>query len=186
LGLVYLAYVTAIVSSIAIGLARSRFLQLLRRSRFLIFALFAIYAAFTSGERWPFLPSWLPLSREGCLLGMQHVLSLIGLLASVALLLERLSLARLIEGLYSMSSPLVLFGIDRQRAAMRLVMVLDGLQSSAVRNWRDWLVPSHEASFSPIVLRQSKWKTGDWCLLCVIVLAVLVWVYLAYENRTWT
>jgi hypothetical protein len=185
LGLVYLAYAAAIVSSIAVGLARSRFLQLLRRSRFLILALFAIYAGFTPGERWVFLPSWLPLSREGCLLGLQHVLSLIGLLASVALLLERLSLTRLIEGLYSVSSPLLLFDIDRQRAAMRLVMVLDGLQSSSMPNWRDWLAPSHEASFSPIVLQRSEWKTGDWLLLCVLVLVVLVWVYVAYENRAW-
>ncbi len=165
---------TLFVVVFAAALAQVRLLQLLRRSRFLMLALFLIYALATPGERLPHMPLWLPIRREGCELALQHILGLIGLLASLALLLERMSLARLVAGLYSISLPLVLIGVARDRAALRLMLVLDGLQRRPKLGWRDWLTPPPAEQIAPLRIERSAWRTGDFLLLMLIAAVVFV------------
>jgi hypothetical protein len=158
--------------------AKARFLRLLRRSRFLLLALFLIYAVATPGERLPYLPDWLPLRREACELALQHILGLIALLASLAVLLERMSLERLIAGLYSVSLPLALIGVARDRAALRLLLVLDGLQRKPALGWRDWLTPEPAPEAGAVRIDRDAWHATDYSLLVLMgVAAVLIVKY---------
>ena len=167
---------TLLAVILACKAAPTRFSRLLRRSRFLLLALFLIYAVATPGERLLCMPEWLPLRREGCELALQHILGLVALLASLAVLLERMQLERLIAGLYSVSLPLALIGVARDRAALRLLLVLDGLQRRPKLGWRDWLTPEPAADREAVRIDRDPWRAADYCLLALIVIATVLLV----------
>jgi hypothetical protein len=172
----WLLCATLLSVTLACTAAPTRFFRLLRRGRFLLLALFLIYAVATPGERLPYMPEWLPLRREGCELALQHILGLVALLASLAVLLERMQLERLIAGLYSVSLPLALIGVARDRAALRLLLVLDGLQRRPKLGWRDWLTPDPAAEAGVVKIDRNPWRVADYCLLALTVIATVLLV----------
>ena len=99
----------------ALVFARVRFLRLLRRVRVLLIAIAILFAGFTPGEAyfhdWPRLGP----TREGLVLALLHASRLIAVVCAVAVLLERLSLQRLVAGLHALSRPLRLIGVPPER-----------------------------------------------------------------------
>lgn len=129
----------------ALVFARVRFLRLLRRVRVLLIAIAILFAGFTPGEAyfhdWPRLGP----TREGLVLALLHASRLIAVVCAVAVLLERLSLQRLVAGLHALSRPLRLIGVPPERLALRLLLVLRYVDAAprghGKAQWRDWLMP---------------------------------------------
>jgi energy-coupling factor transporter transmembrane protein EcfT len=130
------------------ALARVRFLRLLRRVRVLLIAIAVLFAWFSPGEAlfhdWPRLGP----TREGLALAVLHAARLIAVVCAVAVLLERLSLQRLVGGLHAISRPLRLIGVPPERLALRLLLVLRYVEASprgeGKPQWRDWLMAESE------------------------------------------
>lgn len=109
---------------------RSAFLRLLKRSRWLLLSLAAVYAWTMPGTWiWPQLgglsPSW-----EGLALGGERIVRLALLLAALALLLRKVSRDDLVYGLYLLSWPLAKLGFDRRAFAVRLALAMEWARSS--------------------------------------------------------
>lgn len=98
----------------AAALASSRrFVQLLRRTRWIMLSLLLIYAYSTPGQ--PLL-DWMGVfspSREGLGDGVLQLTRLVATLAGLAILLERLHRQQLIAGLYTLLVPLRILGLSR-------------------------------------------------------------------------
>lgn len=147
-----LAVACALLFAFAAGLARARLWRLLRRSRYLMLAIAVLFACFTPGLRVVPEPHWLPLTDEGVSLAALHLMRLMGVIALVAILLERLPQPDLVLGIAVLAAPLRLLGGDPLRLAVRLSLVLDLVLSRQTPDWRHWLdepgddeIPSHVA-----------------------------------------
>lgn len=134
-----LAVATGLCAIAGWWFAPSRSQKLLRRVRFLILALLVLFAGFTPGEALlPAFPEFSP-SREGLALAAEHVGRLIAVVLCVALLLEALSVSRLVGGLHALLRPLGRLGLPAERLAVRLMLVLRYVESTPAAAWRDWL-----------------------------------------------
>ena len=147
---------------IAMRFASARSFRLLRRIRFLVLAILAFFAWFTPGESlWVALPSISP-THEGITLAAEHAARLIAVVLCVAGLLEYLSVARLVGGLYALLHPFDRFGLPADRLAVRLMLVLRYVEAAPSGNWRSWLenevaplaVP-HKSAAPILIVRES-------------------------------
>lgn len=167
----------AVSLGLALLLAPKRLWTLIRRSRFLFFALIVLDAFFTVGDRLWIL-SWLPSpTREGLWLTLTQTARLAGLLCMVALLLEKMPTERLIAGLYALMRPLAVIGFNRTHAAVRLTLVLDWLERRPVLRWRDWLVEVDTVPTEPIRFEMPYWHALDsLCVALVLASAGALWL----------
>lgn len=119
--------------------------RLVKRARWLLVALFAVFAWATPGRlMWP-EADWASPTAEGLALAIDHAARVLGLLMLVALLLEFTSREKLLAGVYSLLKPLALCGLDRTRAALRLGLVLQYAEQKLPRGqWRAWLRGAHD------------------------------------------
>lgn len=106
------------------------YLRLLKRSRWLLLSLAAVYAWTLPGTWiWPQLgglsPSW-----EGFALGGERIVRLALLLAALALLLHKVSRDDLVYGLYLLAWPFARLGFDRRAFAVRLALAMEWARSS--------------------------------------------------------
>lgn len=119
--------------------AHGRLRQLLRRTRWIMLSLLAIYAWATPGEPvWSGGGSYSP-TVEGLTDGAIQLLRLTGALGALAILLSRLSQQQLIGGLYALSYPLKAWGGLRARLAVRLSLTLRYAEETLTArdgNWR--------------------------------------------------
>ncbi|MDO8349986.1 MAG: CbiQ family ECF transporter T component [Gallionella sp.] len=126
----------ALVLSLAFALSRHKFVQLMRRTRWILFSLWLIYAYSTPGQAvWdaPFSPSL-----EGLLDGGLQLMRLLVALAGLAILLDRLHRQQLMAGLYSLFAPLECLGLSRERLAVRLALTLHYAEVAMLRETRSW------------------------------------------------
>ena len=121
----------------AFMLSRHKLLQLVRRTRWIMFSLWLIYAYSTPGEML-FDASFSP-SREGLIDGGLQLLRLLAALAGLAILLDRLHRQQLMAGLYSLLAPLQWLGLSRERLAVRLALTLHYAEVGMLRalSWQD-------------------------------------------------
>lgn len=166
------------ISAVALALlalasapARSR--RLVKRARWLLLAMIVVFAWATPGRLcWP-EADWVSPTVEGIKLAVDHGARLLGLLMLVALLLEHMTPASLLGGLYSLLRPLQMCGLDRSRAALRLGLVLRYADQPLPREqWREWLRGADCTSADVAVrLDLRRPRIAD---LAVVVLAGLV------------
>ncbi len=152
-------------------LAPARFWRLLKRVGVLIVAIVILFAWFSPGEA--VLADWPRISptREGIAMAVVHVGRLLVVICAVAVLLEKLSLQRLTNGLNALARPFTFLGLERQRLAIRLLLVLqymDGRGSFSRRHWRDWLVVDDFSTAGPVSLQVEKMGWLDWGVLVVV------------------
>ncbi len=131
----------AVVLSSAFVLSHHKFVQLLRRTRWIMFSLWLIYAYSTPGQSIyeafsPFSPSL-----EGLQDGGLQLMRLLAALAGLAILLDRLHRQQLIAGLYALFAPLQWLGLSRERLAVRLALTLHYAEVAMLRtqSWQDSL-----------------------------------------------
>lgn len=117
LGLVMLALVSA-----PLHLRR-----LLHRSRWLLLTLFILFAWMTPGTPLAWLPG---VSVEGLQLAADSVARLVLALVALALVLRALSPIELVTGIRALLAPLSLFGLPRDRIAVRLALTLEEVEQA--------------------------------------------------------
>jgi len=163
-----LAVLVAVSFGVAAAFARVRLVRLLRRSRWLLLALFSLFAWATPGVL--LVPNMASMSPtvDGLFLGATHLGRLIVVLASLALLLQVTPPEDLVGAFFKLLAPLTSFGVDRGRIAVRLLLVIEYVESAQPHTWRDWLEPSAAASArTAIVLRHAPLSARDGVALLV-------------------
>ena len=179
---VALLAVCAVSCGIALRMCAEQFMGLLKRTRWIAFSLFLIYAYATPGMALlRQLESFSP-TREGLLDGLLQLGRLFCALSSLAVLLASLSQERLISGLYSLAFPLRIFGMSRERFAVRLALTLQYAENSmrdAATDWRATIEHSLQAvatESSHIELQRQRYGLIDALLLLAsLVLVIGVW-----------
>ena len=168
-----LALGCAAALSLALAGARRRLPRLLRRSRFLLLAIFVMFAWFTPGQRLVGDPAWLWPTFEGLQLALTHGGRLLITLALVALLLERMPADELLQGLSTLVRPLSLVGWDADRLAVRLSLVMHLATESAGRDWRHWLDDAaDESAPAAVAVATRSFGAADAWVLALTVLAM--------------
>jgi len=169
-----LAWAAAAVLPLSLFLARRRSLLLIRRARWLLLSIAVLFAFATPGERLAEPFGGLGVTHDGLKLALEHVLRLTLLLASLALLHERLGNEGLIGGLHWLMAPLAGQRELRERIVVRLLLVLDYVESEPKGGWRGWL--QGEAS-GPERLSLAVGPVGylDWAAMAILAAAALWW-----------
>ncbi|TAH42750.1 MAG: hypothetical protein EYC67_15680 [Betaproteobacteria bacterium] len=158
--------------------APRRLMRLLRRTRFLLLAILVLFGWFTPGEAafidWPHASP----TREGLGLALEHLARLVAVICSVAVLLERLPVDRLVGGLHVLCRPLSVIGLPAERIALRLLLVLRYVDSSGAgraRDWRAWLSDPGEGQGGEIVVLTVEPVGRLELALAVLALCGLLW-----------
>ena len=151
---------------------------LIKRTRWLIVSLVLLFALATPGAY--LLPSLGSLgpTDEGMRLGVEHLLRLVFVLASLAVLLQVTGLEGLVTGLHGLIWPLTWLGLDRGRVALRLMLVMHYVERSPPgRQWREWL-QGEVASGEPMRLRlqAAPLRAVDFAVLAGLTFAVAVFI----------
>lgn len=175
-----LRYTVIALALLAATAAPGRAGRLIRRARWLLLALFVIFAWATPGRLlWP-EADWGSPTSEGLALAVDHTVRLLGLLMMVALLLEHTTQENLLVGLYSLFKPLALCGLDRARAAVRVGLVLRYADQPLPRSqWRLWLRGGSDGhTVQAIRLIVPPLRIADLAVAGVAT-ALCIWVWLA-------
>jgi energy-coupling factor transport system permease protein len=122
----------------AFVISRHRFIQLLRRTRWIFMSLLLIYAYSTPGQTLSESLGIFSPSLEGLTDGVLQLMRLLAALAGLALLLENLQREQLIAGLYTMFAPLRWMGMSRERLAVRLALTLHYTEVAMLRGQNIW------------------------------------------------
>ncbi|MDR2239300.1 MAG: energy-coupling factor transporter transmembrane protein EcfT [Zoogloeaceae bacterium] len=179
LPLIWLSLACAAALIAGVWLAPERLGLLLKRTRWLLLSLVLLFALATPGVYLlPFLGSLGP-TEEGLRLGFAHLMRLLFVLASLAVLLRFTGMDGLVAGLHGLLRPFVCLGLDRARVAVRLMLVMHYVEHFPPgRRWREWLqddaAPDEPVSFH---LQTSAWGRADFAVLAglaVMVAAALV------------
>ncbi|WP_332672374.1 CbiQ family ECF transporter T component [Aromatoleum sp.] len=154
-------------------LAPSRTRRLLKRVRFLLIAIVVFFAWFTPGEALLVAIPVISPSSEGVMFAMQHAGRLLGVVCCVAILLERLSVSRLVTGLYALLRPFEAVGLPARGLAVRLLLVMQYVESASPRGWRDWLDDESDSELQTIQLGRERLGMME-AGITVVGIAVLV------------
>lgn len=162
----------------ALWRARRRVLALLRRSRWLLLSLGILFAFFTPGEYVSWLPAWLGVTHEGLTAAADHLGRLLAMLATLALVLERLGRRGLLMAFYTLLHPFSF----RDATVVRLMLVLDYAESREKLSWREWL--SSDAGQQPaagecVQLPVSGLRARDGVLILLWFLLAGTWIAMA-------
>jgi len=130
---------TCVALAASAVLARGRTLVLLRRSRWLLLSIALLFAFATPGLSVPGWPGRIGLTQDGLLLAAEHLARLVILLATLALLHERLQTAGLLTGLHALLG-LARSEALRERVAVRVMLVIEYIEGrDSKAGWRHWL-----------------------------------------------
>ncbi|MDD2722268.1 MAG: CbiQ family ECF transporter T component [Gallionella sp.] len=130
----------ALVLLLAFALSPRKFLQLVRRTRWIMLSLWVIYAYSTPGQDLYDGFGIFSPSREGLLDGGLQLMRLLAALAALAMLLDRLHRQQLMAGLYTLFAPLQWLGVSRERLTVRLALTLHYAEVAMLRESRSWQV----------------------------------------------
>lgn len=122
----------------ALVISGHKFIQLLRRTRWIMLSLLLVYAYSTPGQ--PLLDAFgmYGPTREGLTDGVLQLTRLLAALAGLAILLDRLHRQQLIAGLYTLFAPLQWVGLSRERFAVRLALTLHYAEVAMLRGTHTW------------------------------------------------
>jgi len=149
-----------------------KFMQLLRRTRWILFSLLLVYAYSTPGQPWMEVLGMFSPSREGLIDGVLQLTRLLVALAGLAMLLDRLHRQQLIAGLYTLFAPLQWIGLSHERMAVRLALTLHYAEVAMVRGTSTWqdtlhsLFEPHGEITRQMELPLSRFGIRDALLLC--------------------
>lgn len=133
-----LLFAAGLIMLCAFVISGHKFLQLLRRTRWIILSLLLVYAYATPGQPLLAAIGQFGPSREGLTDGVLQLTRLLAALAALAILLDRLHRQQLIAGLYTLFAPLQWLGMSRERLAVRLALTLHYAEVTMLRGSRTW------------------------------------------------
>lgn len=173
-----LLVVSLVLNLAAVFLVRQSFFRLVRRTRWLLLSVLMLFTWGTPGEYVQGPLSFLWLTYDGLAAAGEHGLRLLALLALVTLLTEGLTAPRMAAGFASLLAPLRWLGLDTDRAARRLMLVLALVeQAPAQAGWRFWLLdpPDDLASVPVLSVQPAPLHPRDGIALVVLVGAACLW-----------
>lgn len=157
-----------------------KFMQLLRRTRWIMLSLLLVYAYSTPGQPLMEVIGMLSPSREGLIDGVLQLMRLLVALAGLAILLDRLHRQQLIAGLYTLFAPLQWLGLSRERLAVRLALTLHYAEVAMLRKTHTWqdtlhsLFEPHGETTRQMELPLCHFGVMDALLLCSALL--MMWL----------
>lgn len=154
--------------------AARRTRTLLRRTRWLLLSIAVLFGFAVPGERLPGFPGDLGATFDGLLLAAEHVLRLLLLLASLALLHQQLGNGGIMSGLHWLLTPLSAWGAVRERIIVRLMLVLDYVENDPVAGWRSWLT-GETSGPERLQLLTRVARPMDWLVLALLGATTLGW-----------
>lgn len=166
--------------SISLWLDSGQLQRLLLRIKWIALTILVIYAFTTPGVAWVESAGLFSPTREGVEEGLLQLGRLLCAISGLAILLSILSREQFVEGVYSLSWPLRLFGFSRARLATRLALTLSYAEESLRATASDWRQAIDESmqvrERAPEVIELPLQSPG-WLdmLLLVAVLGMGVW-----------
>lgn len=162
-------------------LCATDFRLLLRRARWLLLSIVLIYAYATPGEYVASVPdAWAP-TYEGLREGSVQILRLAAMLAALSVLLATSSRAQIMAGIYQLTLPFKMFGIQPERFAARLWLTLHyvehmppgTLKILREHHWDIDALQTHHAAPDRMTLELQAWRGLDTGVL--LMLPLLWW-----------
>jgi hypothetical protein len=178
LSLAGLAWAALALLPIPLILARQRALLLLRRARWLLVSITVMFALATPGERLAGVWGEFSLTYDGLALAAEHALRLTLLLATLALLHERLGTNGMMAGVHWLLGPMAASRAARNKLVVRLMLVLDYVETAPVANWRSWLAPEEanlDEEAAALELTVSSPGAGDWAVISLLAIFLLAY-----------
>lgn len=169
LSLTALLALTGAATLVALLFAAERARRLIRRARWLLLSLFLLFAFATPGVLLESWPGRLGVTEDGLGMAVENVTRLLLLLTTLALLHERLGNHGLLGGLYWLMRPLAGVGGFRDRAVVRLMLVVEFVEAGVPGGWRQWLEPATGGPDS-LSLDARTLRLPDWAVLASLVL----------------
>lgn len=170
-----LALAASAVLPLSIMLAWPRTWTLIRRARWLLLSIAVLFTLATPGERLPGLTGEFGVTYDGLLIAAEHVLRLIVLLSTLAILHERLGNDGLIAGLHWLLGPLASWRELQERIVVRLMLVLDYVETEPRAGWRGWLVVGDVSGPERISLNSGRVRCQDWVVLGLLASLAVWW-----------
>lgn len=171
----HLAWAAALLLPLPLLLARRRAWLLLRRARWLLLSIAVLFSLAVPGERLPGALGDLGVTYDGLTMAAEHVLRLVLLLASLALLHEHLGTDGLVAGIHWVLAPLADWRALRERIVVRLMLVLEYVESDAAPGWQAWMsgaTPGPER----LPLATVGARAVDWALLVLLGVGLAIWL----------
>jgi energy-coupling factor transport system permease protein len=171
---------TSMVFIAAFVLSKHKFIQLIRRTRWVMFSLLIIYSYTTPGQPLFEVLGIFSPSQEGMMDGVLQLTRLLSALAALAILLERLDRPQLIAGLYTLFAPMQWLGLSRERLAVRLALTLHYAELAMLRRTDTWqdslrsLFEPHGESTKYIELPISRFSMNDVLLMTIALIMLLM------------
>ncbi|MRD72468.1 hypothetical protein GH865_04280 [Rhodocyclus tenuis] len=157
----------ALALSVFAGSAiRQRAGRLIRRTRWLLLSLFAVFAWGVAGD--PLWAGWGAPTREGLDEAALQLGRLLLVLVVVAAFLEKMPLGTLLSGARCLLQPLRWTGIDADRGVIRLMLALRYAEAlPRPRDWRSLLAAPATPLAESIELDDSPLRARDWLALAL-------------------
>jgi energy-coupling factor transporter transmembrane protein EcfT len=182
----YLLPMSLILFVYATWLARSDFLRVVRRMKWLFISIFIIYAFGTPGEYIQYIPVSVAPTVEGCVLGVMQIAKLLIALAVLSILFATSSKEQLMIGLHLLLSPLNLLGLNTNKFTARLLLTLDYVEELAAKEKFKFKFDQLDNMLSTteqvnkdrvIVLESMPFKRNDILVVMVLILSVIALFY---------
>jgi hypothetical protein len=171
-----LAFTALIAVPAALVWSPSRIRRLLTRTRWLFLSIALLFLFAVPGERLAGLAGDMGMTVEGLSMAAEHLLRLLLLLATLAMLHERLGNHGLVTGLHWLLAPLASWRTMRERIVVRLILVLDYVEGTPASDWREWLSPDVAPGLAHLSLETRAAGFRDWLALAAIgVILVAGW-----------
>lgn len=149
-----------------------RWLRLLRRARWLLLTLLLVVAWGVAGEPvWEFGSGFLPApTHEGLGEASTQLGRLVLVLAAVAVLLETTPIDRLMSGVHVLLRPLRVFGLEVDRAVVRLSLALHYAEQMPAADWKGMLSHVEPSGPQSVFLVLPSPQLRDWLVLLAAML----------------
>ncbi len=171
-----LAWAGLLLMPASVLLAPKRALLLIRRARWLLLSIAVLFTLATPGERLPGAIGELGVTYDGVLMAAEHVLRLTLLLVSLAMVHEWLGNGGLLAGLHWLLGPLAGWRELRERIVVRLMLVLDYVETEPRGGWRSWLT-GDDSGPERLALVTGSARYLDWLVLASLT-AIAIWWWL--------
>ena len=175
----------SVLSCIAFIFYARDFTHMLRRVRWLLMILVMVYAFSTPGEyiqsfKLPVRPTY-----EGLIAGLTQTLTIVAMLAGLALVLSSTPRAKLLGGLYQLFSSLQKLGVKTEKIAVRIWLTLHYVESrrplinTIIFDLNDALnahLTHHQVVNHDIAIEVNALQWQDCMLVALLSVAMLFWV----------
>lgn len=169
-----LAWASLFLFPVSLLAAARRTRSLVHRARWLLLSIAVLFSLSSPGERLPGSIGEAGITYDGLRLAAEHVVRLVLLLSSLAVLHERLGNNGLIAGLHWLLRPLAGLRQTRERIIVRLMLVLEYVETEPRGGWRAWL-SGDVSGPDRLVLVTGATKGVDWAVLALLAVVAFWW-----------